>query len=59
MSDRRKILLEVGLLDSPLATLRLHWRRLRGMAAPPMHYLPGVPVVKAEDLPPLAYTKEQ
>ena len=45
MNDRRKMLLEAGLLDSPLATLRLHWRRLRGLAVPPMHYLPGLPVV--------------
>lgn len=47
MSDYRKILLEIGLLDSPLATLHLHWHRLRSIAATPSHYLPGVPVIKA------------
>ena len=50
----RKMLLEAGLLDSPLATVRLNWRRLRSLAAPPVHYLPGVPVEEAEDFPPQA-----
>lgn len=54
MSDGRKMLLEAGLLDSPLATVRLNWRRLRSLAAPPVHYLPGVPVEEAEDFPPQA-----
>ena len=53
MSDRRKMLLEAGLLDSPLETVRLHWRRLRGLAAPPTHFLPGLRIVKAGDLPPV------
>ena len=50
MSDGRKLLLEAALLDSPLATLGLHWRRLCGIVSPPMHYLPGVPVVTAPEL---------
>ena len=50
MSDARKLLLEAALLDSPLATLGLHWRRLRGIVSPPMHYLPGVPVIAAPEL---------
>lgn len=45
MPDRRKLLLEIGLLDSPLAALGSHWRRLQGIAAPPSHYLPGLPVL--------------
>ena len=49
-SDADKVVLEIALLDSPFATLRLHWRRLRSLVAPPMHYLPGVPVVR--DMPP-------
>ena len=51
MSDRRKLLIEAGLLDSPLDTLRLNWRRLRGIAAPPTHYLPGLRIVNVEDAP--------
>ena len=54
MSDARKMLLEAGLLDSPLATVRLHWRRLRGLSAPPIHYLPGLPVVNVGEPPPPA-----
>lgn len=45
MKDRRKMLLEIALLDSPFATLGSHWRRLRGIASPPSHYLPGLPVL--------------
>lgn len=45
MNDYRKLLLEIGLQDSPLVTLRSQWRRLRGIAAPASHYLPGLPVV--------------
>ena len=40
-----KVVLEAALLDSPLASLRLHWRRLRRLAAPRSHGLPGVPPV--------------
>ena len=43
VSDARKLALEMLLLDSPLATLRLNWRRLRSIANPRIHYLPGVP----------------
>ncbi len=50
VSDARKLALETLLLDSPLAALRLNWRRLRSIANPRMRYLPGVPVVR--DMPP-------
>ena len=51
ISDVRKIVLEASLLDSPWATVLLNGRRLYHMAAPRMHYLPGVPVVDFADLP--------
>lgn len=52
MSDWRKLMLEAGLLDSPLETVRLHAGRLRGLAAPPTHFLPGMRIVKPGVQPP-------
>ncbi len=45
VSDLRKLAFEALLLDTPLAVLKLNGQRLYHMAAPRMHYLPGVPVV--------------
>lgn len=50
VSDVRKIALEASLLDTPFAALTMNGRRLRHLASPRMHYLPGVPVVDFAEL---------
>lgn len=50
IGDMRKIIVEASLLDSPFAALWMNGRRLYHMAAPRMHFLPGVPVVDFADL---------
>ncbi len=50
IGDRRKIMFEASLLDNPYAALMMNGRRLYHLAAPRMHYLPGVPVVDFADL---------
>lgn len=51
LSDCRKMILEVGLQDSALVILRSHWQRLRGIVAPPSHYLPGLPIATSATAP--------
>ncbi|MFQ5957959.1 MAG: nucleotidyltransferase family protein [Alphaproteobacteria bacterium] len=43
MSDRRKLVLEAALLDSPIESLRWNVERLRGLIAPRTHALAGLP----------------
>lgn len=43
MSDRRKLVFEAALLDSPLESLRWNIERLRGLVAPRSHALAGLP----------------
>lgn len=45
MGNARKLAFEALLLDSPFAAIMMNGRRLYHMAAPRLHYLPGVPVV--------------